>query len=67
MIFWYLLISGRQAEQYYYSDSSSCLMKLRMIGETIVNLIFTYDKILFSCDDTAVYKIDILVRDGFID
>ena len=38
---------GRLAEQYCYSDSNSCLMKLGMIGETIVNLIFTYDKIPF--------------------
>ena len=32
---------GELAEQYCYSDSNSCLMKLGMIGETIVNLIFT--------------------------
>ena len=31
---------GRKAENYLYSDSNSCLMKLGMIGETIVNLIF---------------------------
>ena len=36
---------GKLAEQYCYSDSNSCLMKLGMIGETIVNLIFTYDRI----------------------
>lgn len=28
-----------------YSDSNSCQMKLGMIGETIVNLIFSYDRI----------------------
>ena len=39
---------GSLAEQYCYSDSNSCLMKLGMIGETIVNLIFNYDRILHS-------------------
>lgn len=34
---------GGLAEKYLYSDSNSCLMKLGMIGETIVNLCFTYD------------------------
>lgn len=29
---------GEMAEKYCYSDSNSCLMKLGMIGETIVNL-----------------------------
>ena len=36
---------GELAEKYLYSDSNSCLMKLGMIGETIVNLCFTYDKL----------------------
>lgn len=36
---------GNLAEQYCYTDPNSCLMKLGMIGETIVNLMFTYDKI----------------------
>ena len=27
---------GKLAEKYLYSDSNSCLMKLGMIGETIV-------------------------------
>ena len=35
---------GELAEKYCYSDSNSCLMKLGMIGETIVNLMFTYDR-----------------------
>ena len=29
---------GKFAEKYLYSDSNSCLMKLGMMGETIVNL-----------------------------
>jgi type I restriction enzyme R subunit len=41
-------------EHYCYSDSNSCLMKLGMIGEKIVNLIFTYDCIALPEDNTAV-------------
>ena len=57
---------GTLAEQYCYSDSNSCLMKLGMIGETIVNLIFTYDRIPLPYDNTAVARIDILLREGLI-
>jgi len=32
---------GKNAETYLYSDSNPCLMKLGMIGESIVNLMFT--------------------------
>lgn len=32
---------GRLAEQYLYSDANSCLMKLGMLGETIVSLMFS--------------------------
>ena len=58
---------GYLAEQYCYSDANSCLIKLGMIGETIVNLIFTYDKIPLPNNNTAVARIDVLLRDGFID
>ncbi len=57
---------GELAEKYLYSDSNSCLMKLGMIGETIVNLIFTYDKIPLPYDNTAVVRIDTLLREGMI-
>ena len=57
---------GRLAEQYCYSDSNSCLMKLGMIGETIVNLIFTYDRIPFPSDNSAANRIDTLSREGMI-
>lgn len=57
---------GELAEKYLYSDSNSCLMKLGMIGETIVNLCFTYDKIPLPYDNTAVKRIDILFREGMI-
>ena len=57
---------GEMAEKYCYSDSNSCLMKLRMIGETIVNLMFTYDRISFPQDNTAVARIDTLSREGLL-
>ena len=57
---------GGLAEQYCYSDSNSCLMKLGMIGETIVNLIFSYDRIPLPYDNTAVVRIDTLLREGMI-
>ena len=37
-----------------------------MIGETIVNLMFTYDRIAFPHDNTAVARIDKLSREGFL-
>ena len=52
---------GNLAEKYCYTDPNSCLMKLGMIGETIVNLMFTYDKIPMPYDNTAVIRINILV------
>lgn len=57
---------GELAEKYLYSDSNSCLMKLGMIGETIVNLIFTYDRIALPFDNTAVNRITVLYQEGMI-
>lgn len=57
---------GMQAEKYCFSDPNSCLMKLGMIGETIVNLMFTYDKIPFPHENTAVVRIDVLQREGLL-
>ena len=57
---------GELAEKYCYSDSNSCLMKLGMIGETIVNLIFDYDRIPVPMDNTAVVRINTLLNQGFI-
>lgn len=57
---------GQLAEQYCYSDSNSCLMKLGMIGETVVNLMFTYDRIALPAENTAVNRINILSREGLL-
>lgn len=57
---------GRLAEAYCYSDSNSCLMKLGMIGETIVNLMFTYDRITLPFENTAVNRIATLFQEGLL-
>lgn len=57
---------GSLAEKYCYTDSNSCLMKLGMIGETIVNLIFSYDKIPLPFDNTAAVRIDTLYNEGLL-
>lgn len=57
---------GGLAEKYCFSDPNSCLMKVGMIGETIVNLMFTYDKIPFPSDNTAVNRIHVLSSEGFL-
>lgn len=57
---------GLLAERYLYNDSNSCLMKLGMIGETIVNLIFTYDRINLPYENTAMNRIDTLYREGML-
>ena len=57
---------GQLAEKYLYSDSNSCLMKLGMIGETIVNLMFTYDQIALPAENTAVNRISALYREGLL-
>ncbi len=57
---------GKLAEQYCYTDPNSCLMKLGMIGETIVNLMFTYDKIPLPYDNSAVNRINVLSSEGLL-
>ncbi len=57
---------GELAEQYLYSDTNACLLKLGMIGETIVNLIFTYDGISLPQNNTAAKRIQTLFREGMI-
>ena len=55
---------GTLAEQYLYSDSNSCLIKLRMLGETIVNLIFGYEKISVDPELNAAKRIKTLEDEG---
>lgn len=57
---------GKTAENYLYSDPNSCLMKLGMVGETITNLMFTYDRIPLPTDNTAVTRINVLSNEGLL-
>lgn len=57
---------GELAEDYCYSDSNSCLMKLGMIGETIVKLMFTYDRIPVPTNNTASERIKKLQKEGLL-
>ena len=55
---------GSLAEKYCYTDSNSCLTKLGMIGETIVNLIVIYDSVLLPEKNNAAIKIKFLHSEG---
>ena len=57
---------GLQAETYCFSDPNACLMKLGMMGETVVNLMFTYDKIKLPYDNTAAARIDTLRHEDLL-
>ena len=41
-------------------------MKLGMIGDTIVNLMFAYDKIPVLYDNSAVNRINVLSSEGLL-
>ena len=57
---------GQQAESYWKSDANSCLMKLGMIGETIVQLIYDIDGIELPTPNDAVHRIQRLEREDYI-
>ncbi|MBP5211832.1 MAG: DUF4145 domain-containing protein, partial [Pyramidobacter sp.] len=58
---------GGLAEKYLYSDANSCLVKLGQIGETVVNLIYSYDKIKSPDGENAAARIVRLKKLGQID
>lgn len=58
---------GSAAERYLYSDANSCLIKLGMFGETIVNLMLKLDKIdPPAFDNTHANRIRLLKKNGMI-
>lgn len=57
---------GEKAERYWQSDANACLMKLGMIGETVVQLIYDIDGIEHPVKDDAVHRINLLEREGYI-
>ncbi|RKN77083.1 type I restriction-modification system endonuclease [Paenibacillus ginsengarvi] len=58
---------GVTAEEYIYSDPNSCLIKLGLLGETIVNLMMQFDGIQPpSYDNTHANRIKLLKGQGLL-
>lgn len=58
---------GNIAEKYLYTDSNSCLIKLGMFGETVVNLMLQLDKIPApQTDNTHANRIKVLRKEGML-
>lgn len=58
---------GNTAEEYLYSDPNSCLIKLGLLGETIVNLMMQLDNIQPpSYDNTHANRIKLLKGQGLL-
>jgi type I restriction enzyme R subunit len=58
---------GSTAENYLYSDTNSCLIKLGLFGETVVNYMFQLDKINpLEFDNTHENRIRLLKKEGLI-
>ena len=58
---------GSLAEKYLYSDANSCLIKLGMMGETIVNLMLKLDGTNPpESDNTHANRIRILKKEGLL-
>lgn len=60
--------TGEFAERYLYSDANSCLFKLGLLCEDIVNKMFEFDNITlpYQIKDTLVNKIRLLESDEYI-
>lgn len=56
--------TGEFAERYLYSDSNSCLFKLGLLCEDIVNKMFDFDNIAmpYQMKDTLINKIRLLMH-----
>lgn len=57
---------GNQADGYRLDDPNSALIKVGMIGESIVNLIYDYTGTPLPDDGKAVSKINKLSREGYL-
>ncbi len=57
---------GEQAERYYKNDPNSCLIKLGMLGEMIVNLMYRYDNLELPYNDTSAARIDKLYNEELL-
>ena len=57
---------GAMAERYCYNDPNSSLMKIGMLGESIVNLIYWYDDVPFPTENKADRRINRLLEQEYI-
>ncbi|MDO5048293.1 MAG: type I restriction-modification system endonuclease [Actinomycetaceae bacterium] len=57
---------GSLAENYRETDPNSALMKLGMIGETIVSMMFKYDRVAEPYENKAIIRINTLQREGLL-
>lgn len=57
---------GNLAEAYRQSDPNSSLMKLGLIGESILSMMFKFDNVKEPDDNRAVARIDALQREGLL-
>lgn len=57
---------GDLAEAYSQSDPNSSLMKLGLIGESIVSMMFKFDNVKEPEDNRAIARIDALQREGLL-
>lgn len=65
---WPLMASlGSMAEKYLYTDSNTCLIKLGLFAESIVQVMFTLEKITVRQEDnTHANRIKVLISDGLL-
>lgn len=58
---------GSLAEDYLYTDGNSCLIKLGLFGETMVNLMMAFDEVAPpAVENTHANRIKALKREGLI-
>lgn len=57
---------GTLAESYLYTDPSTSVMKLGILCESIVELIFQFDRLTPPNKSTAFKRIDMLSREGLL-
>ncbi|WP_297964143.1 type I restriction-modification system endonuclease [uncultured Anaerovibrio sp.] len=58
---------GSMAERYLYTDPNSCLIKIGLMGETIIKLMFDYDNVELPYTNDAIHRIDTLYREDLLD
>lgn len=57
---------GSLAENYRESDPNSSIIKLGMMGEAIIAMMFKFDQVREPADNKAITRIDTLQREGLL-